>query len=221
MRLCELSTGLRFAGAGGSATGRVVDGRGPEDTIKREKISTTCLVLCCSLYRHLQHHNTKRLPKAELCKLVLPLNLVYSLNLKCIYMKTSCLKDSPFHEWGRLWFHDKLYICGVTNLNFSLYIYLKGTRVLYFLRMTLNLSETNHNHGLPMTTFCDTMVLTLWHLVFVLYQQLQLAMLVPEWQNRASSRWHHPPSAQKGTSLSTRYNNSISVRPLIKNLVDS
>ena len=64
MRLCELSTGLRFAGAGGRATGRVVDGRGPEDTIKREKISTTCLVLCCSLHRHLQHHNTKRLPKA-------------------------------------------------------------------------------------------------------------------------------------------------------------
>ena len=35
MRFGELSTGLRFAGAGGRATGKVVGGRGPEDTIKR------------------------------------------------------------------------------------------------------------------------------------------------------------------------------------------
>lgn len=141
---------------------------------------------------------SQRLNSAEL---VLPLNLVYSLNLKCIYMKTSCLKDSPIHAWGRLWFHDKLYICLVTNLKFTLNTYLIGTRVPYFLRMTLNLRETNHNHGLPMTTFCGTTVLTLWHLVFVLYQQLHLATLVPEWQNQDSSGWHHPPSAQKGTFL--------------------
>lgn len=36
-RFCELSTGMRFAGAGGRATGKVVDGRGPEDTIKKRK----------------------------------------------------------------------------------------------------------------------------------------------------------------------------------------
>ncbi len=34
MRFCELSTGFRFAGAGRTAWGKVVGGRGPEDTIK-------------------------------------------------------------------------------------------------------------------------------------------------------------------------------------------
>jgi len=35
MMFCELSTGFRFAGAGGTARGKVVGGRGPEDTIKK------------------------------------------------------------------------------------------------------------------------------------------------------------------------------------------
>lgn len=63
MRLGELSTGLRFAGAGGRAIGKVVGGRGPEDTIKRGTGKSNLYCTLCYLRSLLESSHRRGLER--------------------------------------------------------------------------------------------------------------------------------------------------------------
>lgn len=89
MRFCELSTGFRFPGAGGTATGKVVGGRGPEDTIKKR--NGWVKFVPCVIFRN-----------GEAQRIILYTHNIYLANLRF------CDGRPPFDRWEN---HQLMIIC--------------------------------------------------------------------------------------------------------------